>query len=261
MQCCAEVRSRPRGAPLLHPPCVRVCPLLPTASRTAACSSLAWLRTSTHPPTHPPSRGRLEGGSTEATLPQIEVTKSTISHPYCLEDAYLSGGSTLLFTRKVRAALLLPLLLQPFRSFIQRAMRCRAVSHDQWQGRWPRAHALHPSHLHPPHMLAFAPCSGCPPSFAGAHARRHARLHLGDAGHAGWWAPWWQLVMASRGAPAVQGVQSTGLILPPARAWCQSLGRTGAHPHPTAEGRAAASSTAHLHPLCRAPGAGALQPT
>ncbi|GAX83979.1 hypothetical protein CEUSTIGMA_g11404.t1 [Chlamydomonas eustigma] len=46
-------------------------------------------------------RGRLEGGATEPHLPNVEVTKSTISHPYVLLDAYNSAGVELPFTRKV----------------------------------------------------------------------------------------------------------------------------------------------------------------
>ncbi|PNW83119.1 hypothetical protein CHLRE_06g307400v5 [Chlamydomonas reinhardtii] len=46
-------------------------------------------------------RGRLEGGTTEPHLPQVEVTKTTIAHPYALHEAYSSGGVELPFTRKV----------------------------------------------------------------------------------------------------------------------------------------------------------------
>ncbi|GIL92357.1 hypothetical protein Vretifemale_19882 [Volvox reticuliferus] len=46
-------------------------------------------------------RGRLEGGTTEPHLPKVEVTKTSISHPYALHEAYSSGGHELPFTRKV----------------------------------------------------------------------------------------------------------------------------------------------------------------
>ncbi|KAF5843031.1 Endonuclease/exonuclease/phosphatase [Dunaliella salina] len=46
-------------------------------------------------------RGRLEGGSTEAGLPQIEVTRTSVSHPYKLYDAYMESGDPLPWTRKV----------------------------------------------------------------------------------------------------------------------------------------------------------------
>mmetsp|Transcript_3696 Transcript_3696/g.8562 ORF Transcript_3696/g.8562 Transcript_3696/m.8562 type:complete len:369 (-) Transcript_3696:341-1447(-) len=46
-------------------------------------------------------RGRLEGGATEAGLPQIEVTRTSISHPYKLYDAYTESGDPLPWTRKV----------------------------------------------------------------------------------------------------------------------------------------------------------------
>ncbi|KAG2426336.1 hypothetical protein HXX76_013093 [Chlamydomonas incerta] len=49
-------------------------------------------------------RGRLEGGTTEPHLPQVEVTKTTIAHPYALHEAYSSGGVELPFTRKVHSA-------------------------------------------------------------------------------------------------------------------------------------------------------------
>eukprot|EP00198_Chlamydomonas_reinhardtii_P001888 XP_001691224.1 predicted protein [Chlamydomonas reinhardtii] len=68
-------------------------------------------------------RGRLEGGTTEPHLPQVEVsavggeieggsrrralctvTKTTIAHPYALHEAYSSGGVELPFTRKVQSA-------------------------------------------------------------------------------------------------------------------------------------------------------------
>ncbi|GFR52781.1 hypothetical protein Agub_g15396, partial [Astrephomene gubernaculifera] len=43
----------------------------------------------------------LEGGSTEAHLPQVEVTRSSIAHPFALHEVYDSGGVELPFTRKV----------------------------------------------------------------------------------------------------------------------------------------------------------------
>ncbi|GLC33494.1 hypothetical protein PLESTB_000081100 [Pleodorina starrii] len=46
-------------------------------------------------------RGRLEGGTTEPHLPKVEVTKTSIAHPYALHEAYSSGGHELPFTRKV----------------------------------------------------------------------------------------------------------------------------------------------------------------
>ncbi|GLI60021.1 hypothetical protein VaNZ11_002085 [Volvox africanus] len=48
-------------------------------------------------------RGRLEGGTTEPHLPRVEVTKTSIAHPYALHEAYSSGGYELPFTRKVPA--------------------------------------------------------------------------------------------------------------------------------------------------------------
>lgn len=44
----------------------------------------------------------MEGGTTEAHLPKVEVTKVSISHPYNLHEAYSSGGLELPFTRKVQ---------------------------------------------------------------------------------------------------------------------------------------------------------------
>ncbi|PNW83120.1 hypothetical protein CHLRE_06g307400v5 [Chlamydomonas reinhardtii] len=67
-------------------------------------------------------RGRLEGGTTEPHLPQVEVTKTTIAHPYALHEAYSSGGVELPFTRKhvCRTPLLLRLM--------------EAVWHRPWAG-------------------------------------------------------------------------------------------------------------------------------
>ncbi|KAG2490743.1 hypothetical protein HYH03_010898 [Edaphochlamys debaryana] len=48
-------------------------------------------------------RGRLEGGSTEPHLPRVEVTKTSIAHPFPLHEAYSSGGHELPFTRKVQS--------------------------------------------------------------------------------------------------------------------------------------------------------------
>lgn len=46
-------------------------------------------------------RGSLPGGYTESWLPTVTVTKTDISHPYDLMDAYLLAGRQLPFTRKV----------------------------------------------------------------------------------------------------------------------------------------------------------------
>ncbi len=47
-------------------------------------------------------RGRLEGGTTEPHLPRVEVTRTTISHPYALHEVYTAAGDPLPFTRKVQ---------------------------------------------------------------------------------------------------------------------------------------------------------------
>lgn len=52
----------------------------------------------------PAHRGRLEGGSTSISPPHTVVTKTTLSHPFALEEAYSSADLDLPFTHKVGQA-------------------------------------------------------------------------------------------------------------------------------------------------------------
>lgn len=49
-------------------------------------------------------RGRLEGGSTCISPPHTVVTRTTLSHPFALEEAYSSADLDLAFTHKVGRA-------------------------------------------------------------------------------------------------------------------------------------------------------------